>query len=67
LKCSFEISDIIRTLCEEPVKESGLRRSGLGVSYSDAAVLLKRMCDMGVMQAEFHAGPMPKIDLNIKK
>jgi hypothetical protein len=28
---------------------------------------LKQMCDMGVVKAEFHAGPMPKIGLNIKK
>jgi hypothetical protein len=67
LKSSFEIGDIIRTLCEEPVKEDEQGRSGLGVSYADAAALLKRMCDMGVVKAEFHAGPMPKIDLNIKK
>jgi hypothetical protein len=67
LKCSFEISDIIRTLCDVPIQEDVNRRSGLGVSYSDAAALLKRMCDMGVLKAEFHAGPMPKIDLNIKK
>jgi hypothetical protein len=67
LKSSFEISDIIRTLCDEPVKEDQKGRGGLGVSYADAAALLKQMCDMGVVKAEFHAGPMPKIGLNIKK
>jgi hypothetical protein len=67
LKSSFEIGDIIRTLCEEPLKEGEKGRGGLGVSYTDAAALLKKMCDMGVVKAEFHAGPMPKIDLNIKK
>ncbi|MBN2594359.1 MAG: flagellar basal body P-ring protein FlgI [Sedimentisphaerales bacterium] len=67
LKSSFEIGDIIRTLCDEPVKEGEKGRSGLGVSYADAAALLKQMCDMGVVKAEFHAGPMPKIGLNIKK
>jgi len=66
-KCSFEISDIIRTLCDEPIQEDEKRHGGLGVSYSEAAALLKRMCDMGVVKAEFHAGPMPKIGLNIKK
>jgi hypothetical protein len=66
LKSSFEIGDIIKTLCEEPIKE-GEKGGGLGVSYADAAALLKQMCDMGVVKAEFHAGPMPKIGLNIKK
>ncbi|MHC4206994.1 MAG: flagellar basal body P-ring protein FlgI [Planctomycetota bacterium] len=67
LKSTFEIGDIIRTLCDEPVKEDGKGSGGLGVSYADAAALLKQMCDMGVVKAEFHAGPMPKIGLNIKK
>ena len=67
LKSSFEIGDIIRTLCQEPIKEGEKGRGGLGVSYTDAAALLKQMCDMGVVKAEFHAGPMPKIGLNIKK
>jgi len=28
---------------------------------------LKQMADKGTVDAEFHAGPLPKIDLNIKK
>ena len=67
LKSSFELGDIIRTLCEEPIEEGEKGRGGLGVSYADAAVLLKQMCDKGVVGAEFHAGTMPKIGLNIKK
>lgn len=67
LKSSFEIGDIIRTLCDEPIEEGAKGRGGLGVSYADAAVLLKQMCDKGVVGAEFHAGTMPKIGLNIKK
>jgi hypothetical protein len=67
LRSSFEVSDIIRALCNEPPDEQDERRGGLGVSYSNAAALLKKMCDMGVVPAEFHAGPMPKIGLNIKK
>ena len=67
LKSSFEIGDIISKLCDEPIEEGEKGRGGLGVSYSDAAVLLKQMCDKGVVGAEFHAGTMPKIDLNIKK
>jgi len=67
LRSSFEIGDVVRTLCNEPPQEEGEVRGGLGVSYSDGAALLKKMCDMSVVQAEFHAGPMPKIGLNIKK
>jgi hypothetical protein len=67
LKSSFEIGDIIRTLCEEPIGQGEKGRGGLGVTYADAAALLKQMCDMGVVNAEFRAGTMPKIGLNIKK
>jgi flagellar basal body P-ring protein FlgI len=49
LKSSFELGDIIRTLCEEPIEEGEKGRGGLGVSYADAAVLLKQMCDKGVV------------------
>jgi hypothetical protein len=28
---------------------------------------LKRMCDKGAVQAQFRAGNLPEIDLNIKK
>ena len=67
LKSSFEVGDIIRTLCDEPIEEGEKGRGGLGVSYADAAALLKQMCDKGAVKAEFHAGNMPKIGLNIKK
>ena len=67
LRSSFELGDIIRTLCDEPPKEGKEKRGGLGVSYADAIALLKRICDKGATEAEFRAGPMPKIDLNIKK
>jgi len=67
MRSSFDVSDIVRTLCNEPPDEEGKRRGGLGVSYSDAAALLKKMCDIGAVKAEFHAGPLPKIGLNIKK
>jgi len=58
LKSSFELGDIIRTLCEEPLSEE---HRGLNVSYADMIALLKRMCDRGAVDAEFRAGPLPKI------
>ncbi len=62
LKSTFELSDIIRTLCEEPLKKAEEGRPGLGVSYADVIGLLKQMCDKGTVNAEFRAGPLPKID-----
>jgi len=61
LKSSFELGDIIRTLCEKPIEKGERGRGGLGVSYADVIALLKRMSDKGAVKAEFWAGPLPKI------
>ena len=61
LKSSFELGDIIRTLCEIPSEAGEQKRGGLGVSYADAIVLLKQMCDKGAVEADFQVGPLPKI------
>ena len=63
---SLDLAYIIRVLCQEPSK-GGDKGGGLGVSYADLAMLLKQMCDKGAVEAEFHAGPLPKISPNIKK
>ena len=62
LKSSFELSDIIETLCEDPLRKSDQGRHGLGVSYAELIGLLKQMSDTGAIQAEFRVGPLPKID-----
>ena len=63
LQSSFKLSDIIRTLCGDPVvKEGSGLRPGLGVSYSDVTSLLKQMHDNGAIDVQFHAGPLPKIE-----
>jgi hypothetical protein len=67
LKSSFELSDIIQTLCEEPLKKTKEEHRGLDVSYAEAIALLKQMCDKGAVEAEFLTGPPPKIDLIIKR
>ena len=67
LESSFEMSDIIRPLCEEPVKREEGGHVGLNVSYSEAISLLQRMVEKGAIDAEFRAGPMPKIGPIIKK
>ncbi|MHC4912546.1 MAG: hypothetical protein ACYTE5_06020, partial [Planctomycetota bacterium] len=67
LKSSFELGDIIRTLCEEPLKKRDEGQIGLGVSYAEAIALLKQMSDKGAVRAEFRAGPLPEINSIIKK
>ncbi len=67
LKSSSKLSDIIQTLCEEPLKEGEQRLTGLGVSYSDMIAVLKQMCEKGAVKAQFQAGPLPEIALNVKK
>ncbi|HUT29733.1 MAG TPA: flagellar basal body P-ring protein FlgI [Sedimentisphaerales bacterium] len=63
LRSSFELADIIRTLCEEPVVEEGYTvRSGLNVSYDTAIGLLRQLCDSGAVAAGFRAGALPEID-----
>jgi hypothetical protein len=62
LRSSFELSDVIRALCEEPPKEGDKKQGGLGVSYTEVVALLKQMCDKGAVKVEFRAGPLPKID-----
>jgi len=61
LKSSFELANIIITLCEEPLTKDEQVYQGLGVSYADMIALLKQMCDKGAISAEFRASPLPKI------
>ncbi|MFC1739778.1 flagellar basal body P-ring protein FlgI [Planctomycetota bacterium] len=63
LKSTYEVGDIIRTLCEEPVRENQSGRPGLNVSYSEVIALLRQMCQKGAIEAEFRKGPPPKIGL----
>lgn len=67
IKCNYEIGDIIQALCDALPERGQKNRGGLGVSYSDIITLLKQMCDKGAVNAQFHAGPMPNIGLNVKK
>jgi len=66
LKSSFELSDIIRTLANEPVRKTDRQRIGLGASYGDVIEILQKMCEKGVIPAEFKAGPLPKIGAYLK-
>lgn len=61
LKSSFDLADIIRTLCAEPLGKAEEGPRGLGISYADVMALVKQMCDKGAVRAQFRAGPLPKI------
>ncbi len=67
LKSSYDLGDIIRTLCKEPLKKEGEGRIGLNVSYAEGIALLREMCYRGAVAAEFRAGSLPKIELIIKR
>ncbi len=67
LTSTLILSDVIQTLCMEPLAKDQQGTGGLGVPYADTIALLKQMCDKGVIEAKFIAGPLPKIDLNVKK
>ncbi|MHC4124226.1 MAG: flagellar basal body P-ring protein FlgI [Planctomycetota bacterium] len=58
LKSSFDLNDIIRTLCEGPLKQGNYE---LRVTYADLIAILKQMCEKGAIPAEFKAGPLPQI------
>jgi len=67
LRSSYDLAAIIRVLCSEPKTEMDQGVGGLGVSYSAMIALVKQLSDKGAISAEFRAGPMPKIGVNIKK
>ncbi len=67
LRSSHDLADIIRVLCSEPKTKTDQGVGGLGVSYSAMIALVKQLSDKGAISAEFRAGPMPKIGVNIKK
>jgi len=61
-KSSYELSDIIQTLCNPSVTgEDSKIRPGLGVSYDEMAGLLELMAAKNAIDAQFRAGPVPKI------
>jgi flagellar basal body P-ring protein FlgI len=67
LKSSYELCDLIRKLCEEPLKEKGGGQAGLNVSYGEVIALLQQMCEKGAIDAKFYAGPLPQIGVTFKK
>jgi len=56
LRCGFDLTDVIGTICGYSRKGNAKSRPGLGVSYSELLPLLRQMCQQGVIKANFRAG-----------
>ena len=56
---SYDLTDVIRTLCENPAIEGRPQmRSGLGASYSDMVSVLSKMCSVEAIKAEYIASDL---------
>jgi flagellar basal body P-ring protein FlgI len=63
VECSYKLSDIIGTLCEEAeLPQNSPRKPGLNAPYADMISIVKQLCDKQAVFAQFFAGPLPKID-----
>lgn len=67
IRSSYDLADIIRAMCEESRRSADQGVGGLGVSYSEMIAIVKQLSDKGCVNAEFRAGPLPKIGVNVKK
>ena len=55
-------SDVVRTLCERlEVQGATTLRPGLNIPYCDAVAMIQAMCQAGMIQAEFRAGPLTQV------
>jgi hypothetical protein len=61
LTCSFELADIIQTLCNPPIARRNIRRPGLGITYGQTVELLKKLAESSALDADFEASELPKI------
>ncbi len=67
VKSSPGLADLIRTLATEPAPMAQGQLRGLGVCYAEVIALLEQMSAKGAVAAEFWVGPLPKIDVPVKK
>ena len=64
LKSSYRLKDIILTLCQNPLDK---KHPGLNVPYADMIAILDELVKKDGIDAQFKAGPMPKIAQFIKE
>jgi len=67
VQAGFEVGAIVRALGEEASAASGGQLQGLGASYEEIIAVLEQLVAKGVVTAEFWPGPLPEIDLPVKK
>lgn len=67
VETGFGVDEIVRTLGGEFSQARDGTISGLGVCYADVATLVQQLAAKGAVEAEFWAGPLPKLGLIIKK
>ncbi len=67
LRSTPDVGNLVRILGGEAVGGSAGRLRGAGASYSQVIALLEQLSMKGAVAAEFWPGPLPKMDLGIKK
>jgi len=67
VRSSLDLGDLIRILGSEPATGPSGNLLSLGLPYGQVIALLERVVAQEAVAAEFWAGPLPKIDLGVKK
>lgn len=66
VRTGFDVGSVVRVLGAEAATSGG-ELQGLGVSYAEVIAILEQLSMKDAVDAEFWPGPLPKIDLTIKK
>ncbi len=67
IRSSPDVGDLVRTLGSEAVAGPSGELLGAGVPYPQVIALLEQLSAKDAVAAAFWAGPLPKIDLPVKK
>ena len=67
VRTGFDVGSVVRALGAEATATSGGELQGLGVSYAEVIAILEQLSAKEAVDAEFWPGPLPKIDLPVKK
>ncbi len=67
IRSSPDVGDLVRTLGGDAVTGPSGQLLGAGVPYTQVIALLEQLCAKEAVAATFWVGPLPKIDLPVKK
>jgi hypothetical protein len=67
IRSSPDVGDVVRTLGGEAVAGPSGQLLGAGVPYAQVIALLEQLCAKDAVAAAFWTGPLPSIDLPVKK